>query len=271
MIMTIKLLKKALLLALVFSISLSSFASWWWGMTGHRVVGEIAETYLTSKAKKAIKKILGDESLAMAANWADFIKSDSNFNYLSPWHYTDIKGGLSHDDVIKTLEADTGANLYAKLNFIIKELKNKQLDQDKKRLYLRLLIHFVGDLHQPLHVGGRTEDQGGNRIRVLWFGDSTNLHSVWDEKLVENQKLSYTEFANAINHITKEQRLAWQKEPIQEWFVESYQLAQPIYAEITRPNQRLSYRYNFDHLEIVNQQLLKGGVRLAGLLNEIFK
>ena len=265
-----KLSKKLLLFVFICSLSFTSHASWWWGMTGHRVVGEVAESLLTVKAKKAIKEILGDESLAMASNWADFIKSDSNFNYLSPWHYINLKGGLTHDEVMNILVPDTGINLYAKLNFVIKELKNKQLEKDKKVMYLRLLIHFVGDLHQPMHVG-KPEDQGGNKIKVLWFNDSTNLHSVWDDKLPEYQKLSYTEWTRAISHTTLKQRMGWQKSPIKEWVFESYQLAQGIYAEITRPNQRLSYRYNFDHIETINQQLLKGGVRLAGLLNEIFK
>jgi hypothetical protein len=205
----------------------------------------------------------------MAANWADFIKSDTNFNYLSPWHYINLKGGLTHDEVLNILKPDTGVNLYAKMNFLIRELKNKNLEKDKKLMYLRLLIHLAGDLHQPLHVG-RPEDLGGNRIRVLWFNDSTNLHSVWDDRLPEFQKLSYTEWTNVISHTTKQQRSDWQKTPISEWFYESYELAQGIYAEINRPNQRLSYRYNFDHIETINQQLLKGGVRLAGLLNEIF-
>ena len=234
------------------------------------MVGEVAESYLTSKTRKAIKEILGDESLAMASNWADFIKSDSTFNYLSPWHYINLKGGLSRDEVMNILTPDTGINLYAKTNFVVRELKNKGLEKDKQILYLRLLIHFIGDLHQPMHVGGRPEDLGGNRVRVLWFNDSTNLHIMWDDKLPEYQKLSYSEWTKAINHTTKQQRLNWQKGPVAEWFYESYQLAQPIYAEITRPNQRLSYRYNFDHIETINQQLLKGGVRLAGLLNEIF-
>lgn len=268
--MTKKLFKKLFLYTFFYSLSISSNASWWWGMTGHRVTGEIAESYLTSKARKAIKEILGDESLAMASNWADFIKSDSNFNYLSPWHYINLKGGLTHDEVINILTPDTGINLYSKLNFVTRELKKKELDKDKKILYLRLLIHFVGDLHQPLHVGGRPEDLGGNRVRVIWFTDSTNLHSMWDDKLPEYQKLSYTEWTKSINHSTKKQRSDWQKVPITEWFFESYQLAQEIYAGITRPNQRLSFRYNYDSIEIINQQLLKGGVRLAGLLNEIF-
>jgi S1/P1 Nuclease len=263
--------RKIILFTFLILLSLFSSASWWWGMTGHRVVGEIADRYLTSRARKAIKEILSDESLAMASNWADFIKSDTSYNYLSPWHYINLKGGLSHDEVLNILKPDTGINLYAKLNFVVRELKNKNMGKDKKQMYLRLLIHFVGDLHQPLHVGGRPEDQGGNRIRVLWFNDSTNLHSLWDDRLPEFQKLSYTEWTNAINHTTKAQRSTWQKESITEWFYESYQLAQGIYAEIKQPNQRLSYRYNFDHIETVNQQLLKGGVRLAGLLNEIFR
>ncbi|SRR5258706_7476610 len=265
-----KFFREVFLFLIVSFISFSSMASWWWGSTGHRVVGEIAGTYLTTKARKAVQEILGNETLAMASNWADFIKSDSTYNYLSPWHYMNLKGGLSHDELMNILAADTGVNLYTKMNFVIRELKKKTLEKEKKVFYLRLLVHLVGDLHQPLHAGGRSEDQGGNRIRVLWFNDSTNLHSVWDEKLVDLQNLSYTEFANAINHTSKQQRTEWQKTPVKEWFFESYQISQGIYAGITRPYQRLGYRYNFDYLGTINQQLLKGGVRLAGLLNEIF-
>jgi len=260
-------LKKLLLSIVVFCFSFPSMA--WWGSTGHRVVGEIAESYLTPKTKIAIREILGTESLAMASNWADFIKSDSAFNYLSPWHYINIKGGLNHDEFQKLLQTDTAADAYTKLNFLIQELKNKQLAKDKKLMYLRLLIHIVGDIHQPLHVG-HLEDMGGNRIRVLWFSDSTNLHSIWDDKLIEFQKLSYTEYTNAINHIQKKQIITWQKQPVIEWFFESYQVAGKLYNEITQPHQKLSYRYNFDHVEVLNQRLLKAGIRLAGLLNEIF-
>jgi hypothetical protein len=258
--------KKIVISVLFFCFFFHSMA---WGPTGHRVVGQIAESYLTPKAKTAIREILGSESIAMASNWADFIKSDSLFNYLSPWHYINIKAGLNYSEFKNLLQKDTATDAYTRLNFLIKELKNKQLQANKKLMYLRLLIHIVGDIHQPLHVG-RSEDLGGNRIRVLWFNDSTNLHSMWDEKLIEFQKLSYTEYANAINHTQKKQVIAWQKQPMTEWFFESYQVAGRLYDEITRPNQRLSYRYNFDHVEEMNQQLLKAGVRLAGLLNQIF-
>ncbi len=259
---------RPLLLTIGFVIvSISSFA--WWGQNGHRIVGEIANSYLSNKARKAIREILGNESIAITSNWADFIKSDSSFNYLSPWHYINVKQGLSQSDFNIVLQNDTVIDAYTRLNFLITELKNQQLPPEKKQMYLRLLIHIAGDIHQPLHVG-RLEDLGGNRIRVLWFGDSTNLHSVWDEKLIESQNLSYSEYVKAINHSTKEQRKQWQEQPMNEWFFESYQLAGKIYSGITQPHQRLSFRYNFDYIDILNSQLLKGGVRLAGLLNSIF-
>ncbi|MBL7744589.1 MAG: S1/P1 nuclease [Chitinophagaceae bacterium] len=262
-------LKRSLLAVLLFSISFSSLA--WWGVNGHRVTGEIADYYLTKKARKAIKEILGEESVAMSSNWADFIKSDSTYDYLYSWHYINSKGGMSHDEFTSKLLADTGTNLYTKTNFVISELKNnKQLSQEKKVLYLRLLIHFIGDLHQPLHAGGRPEDRGGNGIKVLWFNEPTNLHSIWDDRLVEFQKLSYTEFAKNINHVSRQQRLEWQNQPMTEWFYESYQVSQGLYADITQPDQKLGYDYNFKYAETLNKQLLKGGIRLAAVLNEIF-
>ena len=137
-------------------------------------------------------------------------------------------------------------------------------------MYLRLLIHFVGDAHQPLHAG-RPGDRGGNDIKVNWFSTPTNLHSIWDESLVNFQQLSYTEFAKAINHTTAQQRKKWQKQPVSEWLIESYFIAEKLYPEIKEANQRLAFEYNFKHVGTVNERLLKGGVRLAGLLNSIFK
>jgi hypothetical protein len=258
---------RILLLSVVsLSISIVSFA---WGQTGHRIIGKIADGYISNKTRAAIREILGNESIAISSTWADFIKSDSTYNYLSPWHYINFKQGLSRSAFNMILQNDTAVDAYTKINFLIAELRNKQLAQEKKRMYLRLLIHIAGDIHQPLHAG-QLEDLGGNRIRVQWFGESTNLHSVWDEKLVESQRLSYTGYAEAINHSTKAKTRQLQQQSISDWFFESYQLAGKIYSGITQPEQKLSFRYGFDHLGIVNAQLLNGGIRLAGLLNSIF-
>ncbi|MGN6419955.1 MAG: S1/P1 nuclease [Pseudobacter sp.] len=260
-----KIMRKLLLAAILFYIPLHSMA---WGVLGHRIVAEIADSYLTNKARRQIQRILGSESMAMCSNWADFIKSDSNYNYLSNWHYINLREGLAEADIEAHLKQDTSVNAYTKMNWLVQELGNKALPADQQLLYLRLLIHIVGDLHQPMHVG-RLEDLGGNRIRLSWFNSSTNLHAVWDEKLVEFQQLSYTEYVSAINHTTKAQRKAWQAEPPSSWVINSYNIAQKLYAGVT-PDQKLSYRYNFDHVQILNDQLLKGGVHLAGLLNNIF-
>lgn len=260
-----KTMRKLLLAAVLFYIPLHSMA---WGVLGHRIVAQIADSYLTNKARRQIQRILGNESMAMCSNWADFIKSDSNYNYLSNWHYINLREGLAEAAIEAQLKQDTTVNAYTKMNWLAQQLRNKDLPAHQKLLYLRLLIHIVGDLHQPLHVG-RPEDLGGNRIRLSWFNSSTNLHAVWDEKLVEFQQLSYTEYVAAINHTTKAQRKAWQAEPPSSWVIHSYNIAQKLYAGVT-PDQKLSYRYNFDHVQILNEQLLKGGVHLAGLLNDIF-
>ena len=257
--------KKIIIICLFFYVPLATNA---WGVLGHRIVGQIADSYLTPNAKKQITKILGHESLAMATNWADFIKSDTTMKYLSNWHYVDVNGGMPYAEFQSYLKNDTATDAYTKLNFLIKELKNKQLPKDKKAMYLKLLIHIVGDIHQPLHVG-HVDDEGGNKIKVTWFGTPTNLHTVWDTRLIDFQQLSYTEYAAEINHSTLAQRIALQKQPLSDWIFQTYQLAQKVYSDI-KPDDKLSYVYNYNYISILNQQLLIGGIHLAGLLNAIF-
>ena len=240
-----------------------------WGTLGHKVVGQIAESYLTPKANTAIKDILGDETLAKASIWADFVKSDPSFNYLNNWHYINFKEGLSEKDMKAYLETDTATGAYTKVNFLVKQLKNKHLEKEKKKLYLRLLIHIVGDIHQPLHTG-REVDLGGSKIKVLWFDKPASLHSVWDEKMIDHQEMDFIEYSKSINYTTKQQVIQWQKDPISHWLFQSYQLAEQLYHEIKVPNEKLSSSYNKQHIQAANEQLLKGGVRLAGLLNQIF-
>ncbi len=243
-------------------------ASMAWGVLGHRIVGQIASTYLTPKAKAAIGKILGNESIAMASNWGDFIKSDPTYDSISAWHYVDIEPGLSKEAVIDFLNKDTAVDAYTKINFLVKQLKNGQLPAAKKQFYLKILIHLVEDIHQPLHVG-RHEDMGGNKLKVSWFTMPSNLHRMWDEGLINFQELSYTEYAAAINFTTPLQRKEMQQKNLKAWIYDSYQVVDKIYAGI-QPDEKLSYQYNYKFIAIVNQQLLKGGIHLASVLNEIF-
>jgi hypothetical protein len=251
---------------LFFYLPSQSFA---WGMLGHRIVGEIASSYLSGKANREIKKILGNETIALASNWADFIKSDTAYRYLNEWHYVDVDKGLTGTQMTATLQKDTAVDAYTRLNFLVTQLKNKKLAQKDKVMYLRLLIHIVGDIHQPFHSSAKG-DKGGNDIKVTWFGQPSNMHRVWDEQLIAGQDLSYTEYTKAINFTTESQRKEWQQQPMSNWFYDSYQISESLHKELKQPEPRLGYEYNFLHLSTLNEQLLKGGVRLAGLLNEIF-
>ena len=263
--MTVRIIQKFFLFILVTNLPFNTQA---WGVLGHRIVGEVADSYLSADAKKGVKELLGNESVGMASNWMDFIKSDSTYRYMGNWHYLNIKSGLSQSEFESWVQKDTATSAYTKILFVSKELKNKVIARDTRAMYLRILIHLVGDIHQPMHVG-RLEDQGGNRIRLSWFNDNVNLHQVWDERLINFQQLSYTEYTKAINFTTKEQRKVWQSEPLHNWFWQSYVYAEKIYADI-KPDDKIGFNYNFKYIDVVNQQLLKGGVHLAGLLNEIF-
>jgi len=239
-----------------------------WGMTGHRIVGQIADYYLTAKARKGVAGVLGTESPAMASNWPDFIKSDSTYNYLGSWHYVNLPAGLDQNGVFKFLDTDKQANVYNKIPEMIAILKDKQKTAAEKQMAMRLLIHFVGDVHQPMHTA-RKDDLGGNKVVLTWFGQRSNLHRVWDEQLIDYQQLSYTEYATAINHPTKDQLNKWSHDSLKQTIYESYEACNQIYA-VTKADDKLSYRYNFEFVGLLNEQLLKGGLRLAQMLNDIY-
>lgn len=242
-----------------------------WGTIGHRVVAEIGQRHLSKKAKKELRGLIGSESLAYWSNWPDFIKSDTTdtWRHASPWHYVNIEGELSKADFTSKLSQAQGPSLYTQIPAMMEQIRNKSLAPEQRRVALYWLIHLVGDLHQPLHVG-RAEDLGGNRIKVTWFGDTVNIHNLWDEKLVEFQDYSYTEFASEINLATREQVQAWQATGLMDWTYETYQMANKVYAR-TPAGSKLSYGYNYIFKNDLETQLLKGGVRLAGILNELFK
>ena len=257
--------KKLVFFAVIFYIPLKSMA---WGTQGHRICGQIASTYLTPKARLAIEKLLGGESLALAGNWADFVRSDPEYNYLTPWHYVDFDKLYTYSEMMDYLNHDANVDAYTKLNFVVGELKKNNLDKKSKLFYLHMLIHLVEDVHQPLHVA-HAEDKGGNDFKLNWFTNPINMHSLWDTQLIDFQQLSYTEYAAEINHTTATQRAEWQKAPISKWIFESNQITEKLYTEV-KPGDTLNYKYNFTHIATVNDRLLKAGVRLAGILNQLF-
>lgn len=259
------------ILSLVFTTSLLFQVStvFAWGTTGHRVVAEIAENNLSSKAKKELSKIIGKQKLAYWSNWPDFLKSDPTWSFADSWHYINMPAGLDRAAFDTELENSTDKNLYKRVLFIVEELKKKELTIEKKQEYLFYLIHLVGDAHQPLHIG-RPEDLGGNKIKVEWFKKPTNLHSLWDSGLIDFEQYSYTEFASVLDIHGKNYNALIMSGNLADWIFDSYGTATKIYASV-KEGEALSYKYNFNFKETIEDQLLKGGLRLAKILNEIYK
>lgn len=243
-------------------IMLSNFA-FSWGMTGHRVVGEIATHHLSKNAKKEIARILRNESLAHVSNWMDDIKSDKAYDSLKPWHYTTIPDGKKYAET----EINPKGDVVHGIEFVVNALKSGKLSPNLELDYLRILVHLVGDIHQPLHVG-RGDDKGGNDVKLEWFWESSNLHRVWDSGMIESMAYSYTELTDKINHPTKDQVAQWQSTSVYDWAHEAMTFRAQIYD--LPENLKINYEYRFKNWEVVENQLLKGGIRLAGILNEIY-
>mgnify|MGYP005725656521 CR=1 FL=1 len=260
---------KCAVFTLVFLTFIAPELSHSFGVTGHRVIGKIAENHLTDKAKMEVEKLLGPQSLAQVSTWADEIRSDPNWRKASPWHYINIED----DQSIEQGLSNSKENILEAIGRFTSVLRDKKASHEQRAEALKFLVHFVGDLHQPLHVG-RAGDRGGNSISVEWFGDRMNLHRVWDSAMIDHQKLSYTEFTEFIDHASDQQVRDWQSTGPSQWAQESKDYRNEVYDF---GNQRdpekifLGYQYIFHNDAFLKQRLLQAGIRLAGLLNAAFE
>lgn len=256
---------KILILSLfIYQSHLANDKEYVWGQTGHRVIGEIASQHLTKKAKRNLEKIIGKEGLAMISTYADEIKSDSAYDAFKPWHYVNFKDNETYEQSDKSPKGD----LIVGIRKCKEVLSNPNALKKDKVFYLKILVHLIGDLHQPMHVG-RAEDRGGNSIIVQWFWKGTNLHAVWDTKMIQSFGMTYSELALNLNQFTKAQVRAIQKGNELTWVNETRRIANEVYSS-AKADDRLSYRYMYDHFSKVKIQLQKGGLRLAKILNELF-
>lgn len=245
-------------LTLFFS-SLNLFA---WGPIGHRVVGQIAENHLTKTAKQNLTKILKDETLASISTWPDFIRSDKAWDKAVTWHYVTIPD----DKTYAQIEKEPKGDIIESLERFKLLLQNTKASQEDKLIALKFLVHLMGDIHQPLHVG-KPGDKGGNDIKVKWFKEETNLHHIWDESLINLQAYSFSEYARLIDHFKPEEIKSLQAASLDDIVSENKKLREQVY---TIENGSLGYDYNFKNIATVNERLKFAGIRLAGILNQIF-
>ncbi|MBW8362177.1 MAG: S1/P1 nuclease [Kaistella sp.] len=256
-------------LILLFLLSFNFAYSW--GTTGHRVVAEIAQNHLTAKAKRNLKKLIGDQKLAYWANWPDHIKSDTTgvWKVTDKWHYVNINPQPNFKMFSDSLQAQKSPNLYTQIKALGEQIKNKNATKQDREVALRFLIHLMGDAAQPMHVG-KANDLGGNRIKLKFFGDNTNLHSLWDSKLVDFQNYSFTEYSGVLDVKSKDEVKNIQAGTLEEWLYDSQKMANRIYSN-SKSEASYSYDYNYKFQPLLERQLLYGGLRLAKMLNEILQ
>lgn len=256
-------LKTILILSLVLVLSANT---WAWDAVGHRIIGEIAYQNLTKKAKKQCDKVLGERGIVYQATWADEVRSDPKYDYSYKWHYQNLRDNMTTADLENLLANPTseGEHLFYALDILTERLKKNKNDEEA----LKFLVHFVGDLHQPMHLG-RLEDLGGNKVSMKWFGRSTNLHAVWDGQITDSKNMSYTEYSQYLEDKYAPQLAAYKKYSVLESIAKGYEIRTNIYNYDDSKNNNYLYVYTFG--KDVDEMLFRAGIQLANQLNAIYK
>ena len=153
-----------------------------WGVLGHKIIANLAEATLTPQAKSEMAKLLPNQKLADIATWADQVRYSTEYKYTASWHFADIPDGETYE----TAEHNPQGDVVQALEKQIELLKDKQTPAKERIEALKFITHFMGDIHQPLHVG-RPEDRGGNMVKVVYNGKTVNLHSLWDNRFIAEQ------------------------------------------------------------------------------------
>jgi nuclease S1 len=252
---------------------LSSAQAFAWGYTAHHVIAEIAEQFLGPQTVHKVRALLEVENvttLAEVSTWADEIRTQHPET--APWHYVDIpihpaQGGVEGYDRSRDCPHDDC--VVAKVVQFEGVLSDQQLPDRQRLEALKYIVHFLGDLHQPLHVSN-DNDRGGNEIPVTFMGQPTNLHAVWDTGIIEaavrgDERGYAIKLAQAI---TPDELARWTNGDPVSWANEGYRIAvSSIYNELPHSGT-LPDDYEAKALPIVNQQIQRAGVRLAKVLNE---
>lgn len=256
-------MRRLLLAASLLLVPVSAHA---WGAMGHRVIARLAMDYVSSDTRKEITRLLNGQSLADASTWADSIRSERRET--SPWHYINVPVDSSFEGWSRFCPAEgcilSAIDRYAKI------LADRTRPDADRAEALRFLVHFIGDLHQPLHVGDHG-DRGGNTVQVTWQGRPANLHAVWDTYLISSAELDEDQW---LGRLRKTAQRMHRKEVASggsaQWAAESHALARDRIYDLPSPPE-LAGAYAADHLPLAEQRLAQAGIRLGALLDQLLK
>lgn len=270
------------------SLLLAVFASQAWGPEGHAIVADIAQQHLSPAASAEVESLLKQEGLSRLdeiSSWADANRKE--FPRTGSWHYVDIP---LHAKAYEAARDCHGGNcVVSRLDHYAQVLADKSATPRVRLEALKWVVHLVGDVHQPLHAEDN-DDKGGNLVQVQFFGKGTNLHSVWDGRIIRkaldlkpgpnytfDHALVQSDAMKLDQTITDAQRKSWAgsitlpslgHDAIR-WADESHLLAQQVaYTDLSKPSgEAWSLRYQAKAWPVVKTRLEKAGVRLAAVLN----
>lgn len=255
---------------LLFSVATLAQA---WGPLGHSVVAELAQRHLSPAAEAEVERLLAPEhtkSLADIANWPDQMQDDPAMANL--WkqtrsqHYINFRGG-SACDYVPPRDCREGRCVVAALQYYVGVLGDRSKPDGERRQALKFVVHFVGDVHQPLHAGYR-DDKGGNAYQVQFDGTGTNLHKVWDSGMLYTRNLDWQGYAQRLDSavpVTLPPPIAPLDNVYAQWAEESCRItAEPGFYPA---DHKITSAYVGTWLPVADQRLREAGRRLAEVLN----
>lgn len=245
------------------TITSATANSFVWGRDGHAITADIAREHMTEKTLQEVTNLLRDMTLAEASVWMDVVRPQDAYAHTRDWHWVTIPGGETYEESEKNPNGDAVSALEEHIN----GLKSGSLDTTQRAEALKIVIHLVGDIHQPLHVG-TGEDRGGNDVRLNYLGRDTNLHSLWDTQMIRSYQIAVGQWVTALNLPTPAEVEAWQKASVRDWAHESMTYREFMYD--LPEDLTIGWDYRNRYFNIVEKRLLQAGVRMAGVLNDIF-
>jgi len=259
-------MKHRLILAIIV-LSVSGSASFGWGPEGHYIVARIAELNLTPRTKTAVAELLGKESLTDVATWADEIRKRDDYAWSRKLHGATVAGDAPSFEMKR--DCPDGCVVSAIMKFT-DTLERPGADRRKRVEALKFIVHFVGDIHQPIHISS-SRQLNEHRNKIEFFGEPATLHLVWDALLIRHTGKAQEAYANDLRRkITAAQFAKWSAETDPAvWANESYEMAKRFVYML--PNGgKLGQEYFDRCIPVVNERLSMAGVRLAARLNGIF-
>ena len=271
------LLLSALVGCLLISLSTPAQA---WGRYGHAVTGYVAESHLSPASHEAVAELLEGQSLGEIASWADDVRPD--WPETAPFHF--INGptdALEPTDAHWHLERGNAHSAVLAYAEVLASLDNAA---DDRREALKFLVHFIGDLHQPLHAGF-AEDRGGNNAVIFHQGELSNLHRYWDVVILDSHasRLDARQLATVLQDRYRHELDAlgepeldsreWVREARAYLFSGLYPLPRTDHGreELDQPVLIIDEAYESVWLPVAERQLLRAGLRLAATLNALFE